>query len=84
MLRCVWMASEGRDQKSGFGGQPGGTVIKFTRSTSVAQGSPVRILGADMAPFGTPCCGRCPTYKVEEDGHRCELRSSLPQQKEED
>ena len=20
---------------------------------------------------GKPCCGRCPTYKVEEDGHGC-------------
>ena len=28
--------------------------------------------GADMAPHGkTPCCGRRPTYKVEEDGHGC-------------
>ena len=24
------------------------------------------------------------TYKVEEDGHRCELRARLPQQKEQD
>ena len=31
-----------------------------------------------------PCCGRRPTYKVEEDGHGCQLRASLPQQKEED
>ena len=37
--------------------------------------------GEDMAPLGTPCCGRLPTYKVEEDGHGCELRASLPQQK---
>ena len=35
-------------------------------------------------PLVKPCCGRRPTYKVEEDGHRCELRASLPQQKEED
>ena len=31
-----------------------------------------------------PCCGRRPTYKVEEDRHECELRASLPQQKEKD
>ena len=31
-----------------------------------------------------PCCARRPIYKVEEDGHGCYLRASLPQQKEED
>ena len=52
-------------------GWPGGAVIKFACSASAAWGSPVRILHADMAPLGKPCCGRCPTYKVEEDGHGC-------------
>ena len=52
-------------------GQPGGTAVKFTCSTSAAQGLPVQILGADMAPHGKPSCGRRPTYKVEEDGHGC-------------
>ena len=37
-----------------------------------------------MAPLIKPCCGRRPTYEVEEDGHGCELRARLPQQKEED
>ena len=31
-----------------------------------------------------PCCGRRPTCKIEEDGHGCYLRASIPQQKEED
>ena len=50
---------------------PGGTVIKFTCSASAVWGSLVRIPGSDMSPLGKPCCGRCPTYKVEEDGHGC-------------
>ena len=53
------------------GGRPGGTAVKCACSTLAAWGSPVRMLGGDMAPLGTPCCGRHPTYKVEEDGHRC-------------
>ena len=71
-------------KNNNFWGRPGGTAVKFARSTSVAQGSPVRILSVDVALLGKPCCGRRPTYKVEEDGHGCELRASLPQQKEED
>ena len=41
------------------------------RSTSAARALLVQIAGADMAPLDTPCCGRRPTYKVEEDGHGC-------------
>ena len=55
----------------GGGGQPGGTAVKCTRSILAARGSPVQIPGADMALLVKPCCGRCPTYKVEEDGHGC-------------
>ena len=52
-------------------GPAGGTAVKFAHSASVARGSPVRIPGVDMAPLVKPCCGRRPTYKVEEDGHGC-------------
>ena len=63
-------------------GRPSGAAVKFARSTSAAWGSPLRILGVDMAPLGTPC--RHPTYKVDKAGHACQLRASLPQQEEED
>ena len=52
-------------------GQPGGAAIKCACSASAAWGSQVRVPGADMALLGNPCCCRCPTYKVEEDGHGC-------------
>ena len=59
------------DSKKQFWGQPAGTAVKFARSALVARGSLVQIPGADMATLGKPRCGRCPTYKVEEDGHGC-------------
>ena len=55
---------------SSWGG-PCGAVVKCIRSASAAWGSPVCIPGVNMAPLGTPCCGRHPMYKVEEDGHGC-------------
>ena len=54
-----------------FSGRPSGAAVKCPCSALVAGSSPVWIPGADMAPLGKPCCGRCPTYKVEEDGHGC-------------
>ena len=51
---------------------------------SVARGLPVRIPDADMAPLGMPCCGRRPTYKVEEDGHNASSGPGFLSKKEED
>ena len=36
-------------------GLPGGATVKCARSTLAAQGPPVQIPGADMAPLGKPC-----------------------------
>ena len=52
-------------------GRSGGAAVKFAHSALVAQGLLVQIPGVDMAQLVKPCCGRRPTYEVEEDGHRC-------------
>ena len=65
-------------------GRSSGAAVKCTRSTLAAWGSQVWIPSADMEPLDKPCCGRHLIYKTEEDGHGCELRASLSQQKEED
>ena len=62
-------------------GQPSGAAVKCAPSASMAWGSSVQFPGVDMALLGKPCCGRRPMYKVEEDGHGCQLRASLPQKR---
>ena len=46
-------------------------MVKCSHSALAAQGLLVGIPGVDMAALVKPCCGRRPTYKVEEDGHGC-------------
>ena len=46
-------------------------MVKCIHSDLVAWGLQVQNPGMDMAPLNKPCCGRCPTYKVEEDGPGC-------------
>ena len=67
LSRCLFLCPVKIDM---FGGWPSGAAVRSAHSTSAAGGLPGQIPGADMAPLGKPCCGRCPTYKVEEDGHR--------------
>ena len=58
-------------EKSKAGGLPHGAAVKCAHSALVARAPPVWIPGVEMALLGKPCCGRCSTYKVEEDGHGC-------------
>ena len=51
-------------------GELGGVVVKFACSASAAQGSQVRIPGADLALVIKPHCGGIP-HKIGEDWHRC-------------
>ena len=52
-------------------GWPGGAVVKFMYSASVAQGSRVQIPGTDLHTAHQAMLKWRPTYKVEEDGHGC-------------
>ena len=44
-------------------GWPGGAAVKFARSASPGCGH--------GTAWQKPCCGRRPTFEVEEDGHGC-------------
>ena len=83
-LRINMSASLHSCSKQYLSGQPSDVAVKFTCSASVIWGLWVQIPGADHAPLINPSCGRHPTYKMEEDRHRCQLRANLPQQKKED
>ena len=54
-----------------WGGQPGGTVVKFTPSASVAWCLPVWIPGVDLRNTCQAMLWQHPTYEVEQDGHGC-------------
>ena len=51
---------------------PGGGIVgKFTRSTSAAQGSLVQVPSMDLHTAHQAMPWQRPTYKTEEDQHRC-------------
>ena len=54
-----------------FRGRPGGLVIKFTHTASVALGLQVLILGTDLHIAYRAMLWQHPIYKMEEDWHRC-------------
>ena len=58
-------------KESYYGGQPNGAEVKFAHSALVARGSQVWILGADIHTARQATLWRHPTYKIEEDWHRC-------------
>ena len=65
-------------------GWPGGIVAKLTHSASAAQDLWVRIPGADLHTAPEATLWWRPTYKIEEDWHRCQLINNLPQAKNEE
>ena len=58
-------------KKEGGGGHPGEVMVKFARSASTAQSLQVRILGVDLHTTHQAVLWQRPTYKMEEDWHRC-------------
>ena len=54
-----------RNQKN-IWGPAGGAAVKFARP-GFAGSDP----GCGHGTAWQPCCGRRPTYKLEEDGHGC-------------
>ena len=65
----IWEMRD-KDGEIGWGGWPGGVVVKFARSALAAWGSQIHILGPDLAPLFRPCSGSIP-HKIEVDWHRC-------------
>ena len=53
-----------------LGGRPGGVVVKFAHSASMARGSQVQIPGVGPHTTHQAMLWSCPTYKIEEDWHR--------------
>ena len=52
-------------------GQPGGTVVRFSHSALAVQGLWVWILGVDLHTTHQAMLWQHPTYRMEEDWHRC-------------
>ena len=64
-------AGPGPHFKNHSWGQSGGTAVKCTSSALVAWVPWFGSWVPTYKPLVKACCGRRPTYKVEEDGHGC-------------
>ena len=58
-------------QKELFRGWPGGVVVGFVYSTSAGWSSWLWIPGVDPHTTHQAMLWQCPTYKIEEDWHKC-------------
>ena len=56
-------------------------MVKFVHSASMAWASPVRIQHVDLHTAHQAMLWQHPTYEIEEDWHRCQLRDKFPQAK---
>ena len=63
-----WVSFENSLKKILHRGWPGGVVVKFTRFTSVAQGSQVQIPGVGLHATDPAMLKLHPTYKIVEVG----------------
>ena len=58
--------------KVNYRGQPGGAVVKLTRSASVVRGSSIQILGTVLSSAYQAMLWQVShIQKMEEDGHKC-------------
>ena len=63
-------AQQIESQKTTNRGQPGGVVVSLCTLIRWPRVHKFRLRAQTYTSLIKPCCGRCPTYKTEEDGHR--------------
>ena len=66
---CTQLKCSSRSERQGAGPvvQQSSSHVLLRRPRVCRLGSPVQTYALPIKPY----CGRCPTYKVEEDGHGC-------------
>ena len=67
----VFILEQKKELKKKLWGWPSGVVVKFVCLASAARHSWVQIPGTDIHITHQAMLWWCPTYKIEEDCHRC-------------